>query len=85
MHHHPLPFHPRSLRRAMLFAGTSAVALLLASPELAQARMPGVLAGAVSATSIASDSAAATAQQAAAIGRQSAAALTRAMQALQTM
>ena len=85
MHHRHLSLRPRSLRRDVLFAGTSAVALLLASSQLAQARMPGVAASATSAASVASESAAMTAQQAAAVGRQSAASMARAMQALQTM
>ncbi|WP_448044311.1 filamentous haemagglutinin family protein [Bradyrhizobium liaoningense] len=71
------------LRRALL-TGTSALALMLGAPDLAEARYYGS-SGSSSATTIASDGAQAAAQQAAAIAKRSQESLARTTQALQAM
>jgi filamentous hemagglutinin family protein len=71
------------LRRALL-TGTSALALMLGAPDLAEARYYGS-SGSSSATTIASDAAQAAAQQAAAIAKRSQESLARTTQALQAM
>ena len=70
--------------RHTLLAGTSALALAWASPQMVVARPLGGGAQ-VSATTVAADTAALVAQQAAAIAKQSQNALTRATQAIQAM
>jgi filamentous hemagglutinin family protein len=76
---------PGSFSRRALLAGTSALALILASPQSASALKLGGSGVVVAAPNLASDAAQTAAQQAAAIAKQSANALTRATQAIQAM
>ncbi len=83
----PLAPRPRIalVSRAMLLAGTSTLALLLAGLEDASARPFGNFGATTSAPTIASDAAAAASQQAIEVARQSQGALTRATQAIQAL
>lgn len=83
----PLAPRPRIalVSRAMLLAGTSTLALLLAGLEDASARPFGNFGATMSAPTIASDAAAAASQQAIEVARQSQGALTRATQAIQAL